>query len=125
MKRFFGTAVVGLIGAILGSFSMMLFASTHFTNVAGPGNTPPVLSAAPLTSSGGSDQERIVNAVKRVEPSVVSLLVTVNGTRVVPSDPLQQFFGGGGGAPGVPQRFQERASGSGFVYRSNGLILTN
>jgi serine protease Do len=127
MQKFFGMAVVGLSGAILGSFSMMLFASTHFTNVAGPGNTPPALSAAPLTSSGGSDQERIVNAVKRVEPSVVSLLVTVNGTRVVPSDPLQQFFGGGGGggAPGVPQRFQERASGSGFVYRSNGLILTN
>jgi S1-C subfamily serine protease len=124
MKRFFGTAVVGLIGAILGSFSMMLFASTHFTNVAGPGNTPPVVSAAALPVSGGSDQERIVNAVKRVEPSVVSLLVTVNGTRVVPSDPLQQFFGGGG-SPGVPQRFQERASGSGFVYRSNGLILTN
>ena len=30
----------------------MLFASTHFTNVAGPGNTPPVVSAAPLTSGG-------------------------------------------------------------------------
>jgi S1-C subfamily serine protease len=126
MKKFFGMAVVGLSGAILGSFSMMLFASTHFTNVAGPGNTPPALSAAPLTSSGGSDQERIVNAVKRVEPSVVSLLVTVNGTRVVPIDPFQQFFGGGGGgAQGVPQKFQEQASGSGFVYRSNGLILTN
>ena len=52
MKRFFGTAVVGLIGAILGSFSMMLFASTHFTNVAGPGNTPPVVSAAPLINGG-------------------------------------------------------------------------
>jgi serine protease Do len=125
MNRFFGTAVVGLIGAILGSFSMMLFASTHFTNVAGTGNTPPEVSAAPLTSSGGSDQERIVNAVKRVEPSVVSLLVTVNGTRVVPADPFQQFFGGGNGQAPTQQKFQERASGSGFVYRSNGLILTN
>jgi serine protease Do len=125
MNRFFGTAVVGLIGAILGSFSMMLFASTHFTNVAGPGNTPPVVSAAPLTSSGGSDQERIVNAVKRVEPSVVSLIVTVNGTRMVPADPFSQFFGGGGQGPVTQQKFQERASGSGFVYRSNGLILTN
>ena len=126
MNRFFGTAVVGLIGAILGSFSMMLFASTHFTNVAGPGNTPPVVEAAPLTSSGGSDQERIVNAVKRVEPSVVSLLVTVNGTRVVPADPFSQFFGGQNGqGPTTQQKFQERASGSGFVYRSNGLILTN
>ena len=123
--RFFGTAVVGLIGAILGSFSMMLYASSHFTNVAGPGNTPPVVNAAPLPASGGSDQERIVNAVKRVEPSVVSLLVTVNGTRVVPADPLSQFFGGGGAGPVTRQRFQERASGSGFVYRSNGLILTN
>jgi serine protease Do len=122
--RFFGTAVVGLIGAILGSFSMMLYASSHFTNVAGPGNTPPVVSAAPLPESGGSDQQRIVNAVKRVEPSVVSLLVTVNGTRVVPADPLSQFFGGGQG-PVTQQRYQERASGSGFVYRPNGLILTN
>jgi S1-C subfamily serine protease len=126
MNRFFGTAVVGLTGAILGSFSMMLFASTHFANVAGPGNTPPIVSAAPLSNSGGTDQERIVNAVKRVEPSVVSLLVTVNGTRVVPADPFQQFFGGGGGGgPTTQQKFQERASGSGFVYRSNGLILTN
>jgi serine protease Do len=125
MNRFFGTAVVGLIGAILGSFSMMLFASTHFANVAGPGNTPPVVSAAPLTSSAGSDQERIVNAVKRVEPSVVSLLVTVNGTRMVPADPFSQFFGGGGQGPVTQQKYQERASGSGFVYRSNGLILTN
>ena len=123
MNRFFGTAVVGLIGAILGSFSMMLYASTHFTSVAGPGNTPPVVSAAPITS-GGTDQERIVNAVKRIEPSVVSLLVTVNGTRMVPADPFSQFFGGGQG-PVTQQKFQERASGSGFVYRSNGLILTN
>jgi S1-C subfamily serine protease len=121
--RFFGTAVVGLTGAILGSFSMMLYASSHFTTVAGPGNTPPIVSAAPL-ESGGSDQDRIVNAVKRVEPSVVSLLVTVNGTRLVPADPFSQFFGGGAG-PVTRQRYQERASGSGFVYRSNGLILTN
>jgi S1-C subfamily serine protease len=123
--RIFGTAVVGLIGAIVGSFSMMLFASTHFANIAGPGNTPPSVSAEALPNSGGySDQDRIVNAVKRVKPSVVSLLVTVNGTRQLPTDPFQQFFGGGGG-PVVRQPFQERASGSGFVYRSDGLILTN
>ena len=39
----FGMAVVGLIGAIIGSFSMMLYASTHFAGVAGPGNTPPAV----------------------------------------------------------------------------------
>jgi len=101
---------------------MMLYASTHFAGVAGPGNTPPVVSAAPLTS-GTTDQERIVNAVKRVEPSVVALQVVVNGTQFVPTDPFSQFFGGGG--PVVPQRVQERASGSGFVYGKDGLIITN
>ena len=120
--RIFGTAVAGLVGAIIGSFSMMLYASTNFAHVAGPDHTPPVLSAAPITATG-SDQERIVAAVKRVEPSVVSLLVTVNGTRVVPLDPFSQLFGGGG--PSVRQRVQERASGSGFVYSPSGLIITN
>jgi serine protease Do len=120
----FGTAVVGLIGAIIGSFSMMLYASTHFAGVAGPGNTPPAVNAAPLSGAGTTDQVRIVNAVKRVEPSVVALQVTVNGTQVVPQDPISQFFGNGGG-PVQRQRVVERASGSGFVYSRDGLIVTN
>ena len=123
-SRFFGTAVVGLVGAIVGSFSMMLFASTHFANVAGPGNQPPSVSAAPLTSGGTSDQDRIVSAVKRVTPSVVALNVVINGTRMVPTDPFAQFFGGGQGG-GQVQRYRARASGSGFVYSRDGLIVTN
>jgi S1-C subfamily serine protease len=118
----FGTAIVGLIGAIIGSFSMMLYASTHFVGVAGPGNTPPAVQAAPITG-GTTDQDRIVNAVRRVEPSVVALQVTVNGTQVVPTDPFSQMFGGA--APYQRQRVVERASGSGFVYSRDGLIVTN
>lgn len=123
-RNVFGTAVVGLIGAIIGSFSMMIFASTHFAGIAGPGNTPPTVSAAPLPAVGGTtDQDRIVNAVKRVEPSVVALQVVVNGTQLVPVDPFAQIFGGQ--SPVTRQRVQERASGSGFVYSKDGLIITN
>lgn len=123
-SRFFGTAVVGLVGAIVGSFSMMLFASTHFANVAGPNNTPPAVSAAPLVGNGTSDQDRIVNAVKRVQPAVVAIDVTINGTRVIPADPFSQFFGGGPSV-GRVQRYHAQASGSGFVYSKSGLIVTN
>jgi S1-C subfamily serine protease len=122
-SRLLSTAMVALVGAIVGSFAMMLFASTHFAGVAGPGNTPPTLSAAPLTS-GGSDQDRIISAVKRVAPSVVALNVTVNGQQVVPNDPFSQMFGGESG-PGHVQRFKARASGSGFVWSRDGLIVTN
>ncbi|MBV8580194.1 MAG: trypsin-like peptidase domain-containing protein, partial [Candidatus Eremiobacteraeota bacterium] len=66
---------------------------------------------------------RIINAVKRVEPSVVALQVTVNGTQLVPTDPFAQMFGNG--APYQRQRVVERASGSGFVYSRDGLIITN
>lgn len=116
------TAIVALVGAIVGAFVMMLYASTHFSNIAGPDGTPPAVSAAPL-SSGGSDQDRIVNAVKRTKPSVVAIGVTVNGKQYIPVDPfLQQFYGQ---SPSIVRPFQGRASGSGFVFDDKGDIVTN
>jgi serine protease Do len=110
------------MGAIIGSFVMMLYASTHFANVAGPNHTPPAVAAAPLT--GVSDQDRIVSAVKRTKASVVAITETVNGTEVEPIDPLiQQFFGQQG--PGIERHFKGQASGSGFVYDDKGDIVTN
>jgi len=117
------TLIVGLVGAIIGSFVMMLYASTHFANVAGPNHTPPaVVAAAPL--SGVSDQDRIVSAVKRTKASVVAITETINGQEVVPVDPfVQQFFGQQG--PGVVRPYKGNASGSGFVYDTAGDIVTN
>jgi len=116
------TLVIGLVGAVIGSFVMMLYASTHFANVAGPNNTPPAVSAAPI--SGVSDQDRIVSAVKRTKASVVAITEEVNGQQVVPVDPFfQQFFGNQG--PGMVQPYRGRASGSGFVFDSEGDIVTN
>ncbi|MGB6062330.1 MAG: trypsin-like peptidase domain-containing protein [Candidatus Aquilonibacter sp.] len=121
-NRLLPTVIVGLSGAIIGSFVMMLYASTHFTNIAGPNHTPPAVAAAPL--NGVSDQDRIVSAVKRTKASVVAITETINGQQVVPIDPMiQQFFGQQG--PGIVQHYKGQASGSGFVYDNKGDIVTN
>jgi len=119
--RILPALIVGLIGAIVGSFSMMLFASTHFSGVSGPNNSPPSVQAAALPA-GSSDQDRIISAVHRVAPSVVALNVSVNGQQVVPTDPFAQFFGQQ--SPQRVQKFKARASGSGFVYSRSGTSAT-
>jgi serine protease Do len=123
-NRILPGAIVALSGAIIGSFLMMLYASTHFVAVTGPPHDPPAAVAAPLSNGGGSDQDRIINAVKRVKPSVVAIDVSINGRQYIPVDPImQQFFGQQG--PGVIQPFSAKDSGSGFVYGTQGYIVTN
>lgn len=123
-NRVLPTLIVGLVGAVIGSFLMMLYASSHFGGATGPDRTPPAVAAVPL--SGVSDQDRIVSAVKRTKSSVVAITEEVNGQQVIPADPFfQQFFGGGQGGPGIVQPYHGEASGSGFVIDSNGDIVTN
>ncbi|MGA8473814.1 MAG: trypsin-like peptidase domain-containing protein [Candidatus Cybelea sp.] len=121
-NRVLPTLIVGLVGAVIGSFLMMLYASSHFGGATGPDRTPPAIAAVPL--SGVSDQDRIVSAVKRTKSSVVAITEQVNGQQVIPADPFfQQFFGGQG--PGIVQPYRGEASGSGFVIDSSGDIVTN
>jgi serine protease Do len=108
------------IAAVVAALSMMLGACTNVSSVGD--NTPAAVSAAPITS-GTTDQDRITNAVKSVEPSVVALQVVVNGTAIVPVDPLAQALTGA--PPYLRKRVVERASGSGFIYSREGLIVTN
>jgi len=123
-NRILPAAIIALTGAVIGSFLMMLYASTHFVAVTGAPHDPPAAAAAPLSNSGGSDQERIIAAVKRVKASVVAIDVAVNGRRYIPVDPfMQQVFGQQG--PGVLQPYSAKDSGSGFVYGSQGYIVTN
>lgn len=120
----FKAFVVGVIGAALGASSMLL--------VNGGYAHSPAMSVA--AASGEDDQQQIIEAVKHVEPSVVALDVSINGTRLVPTDPFQGLFGqglglgsqfGGSDSAGTLMPFHERASGSGFVYSGSGLIVTN
>jgi serine protease Do len=121
-KRFLPTLIVGLVGAVVGSFLMMLYASSHFGGAAGPDRTPPAVAAVPL--SGVSDQDRIVSAVKRTKSSVVAIVEDINGRQRVPVDPFfQQFFGQQG--PGMERSYHGQASGSGFVIDAQGDIVTN
>jgi S1-C subfamily serine protease len=123
-NRILPAAIIALTGAVIGSFLMMLYASTHFVAVTGAPHDPPAAAAAPLSNGGGSDQERIITAVKRVKPSVVAIDVSVNGRQYIPVDPImQQFFGQQG--PGVLQPYSAKDSGSGFIYGSQGYIVTN
>ena len=122
-NRILPTIIVGLVGAVVGSFLMMLYASSHFGGATGPSGTPPAVAAVPL--SGVSDQDRIVSAVKRTKSSVVAITEQVNGQQVIPADPFfQQFFGGQQG-PGIVQPYKGEASGSGFVVDAQGDIVTN
>jgi serine protease Do len=121
-NRILPTLIVGLIGAVIGSFVMMIYAGTHFGGSAGPDRTPPAYAAMPL--SGVSDQDRIVSAVKRTKSSVVAITEEINGQQYIPADPFfQQFFGQQG--PGIVQPYKGEASGSGFVIDSSGDIVTN
>ena len=123
-NRILPTLIIGLVGAVVGSFLMMLYASSHFGGATGPDRTPPAVAAVPL--SGVSDQDRIVSAVKRTKSSVVAITEEVNGQEVIQADPFfQQFFGGQGGGPNIVQPYKGEASGSGFVIDGRGDIVTN
>jgi serine protease Do len=120
VKLIAGAIACGVIGAAVNS--------AYVADTAHARGTSKGAASSVAYAAGEDDQQRIVDAVRHTEPSVVALEVSQNGNMVVPNDPFAQFFGNGfGGMPGgdrlVP--YNQRSSGSGFVYSPSGLIVTN
>ena len=96
---------------------------------------PSALAQSPAASAVLSRQSFVAEAVRRTGPAVVTIdterTVVVPGRQSLPPFPfmdplLRQFFGlpqGGGSIP--PSQRTERGQGSGFIYDSTGLLLTN
>lgn len=84
---------------------------------------------SPVTDAAtAGDENFIVAAVQRVGPAVVRIDASRTVRAGVPDimdDPFfRDFFGRRGGAPPGSERVQE-GSGSGFIIREDGVILTN
>jgi S1-C subfamily serine protease len=96
---------------------------------------PPALAQSSAALAVLSRQSFVAEAVRRTGPAVVTIdterTVVVPGRQSLPPFPfmdpmLRQFFGlpqGGGTIP--PSQRTERGQGSGFIYDSSGLLLTN
>jgi serine protease Do len=113
--------LVGLIGVLVGAALVTNWQSiaTHKAGSDAASVSPAVTTAtAAYAAALHSDdlEQRIIEAVKRTEPSVVLIRSTVHGQQI---DPFSQFFGNGAnGAPTEP--FTAHASGSGFIFKQEG-----
>ncbi len=110
------TLLVGAVGVLVGAALVTNWQSLRATH--NPVAVAPAASAAYAAALHSDDlEQRIIEAVKRAEPSVVLIRSTLHGQQI---DPFSQFFGqsGPGGAQGEP--FIAHASGSGFIFRKDG-----
>ncbi len=104
----------GLCGALLGGCGLELPRLPGLPERGQPPATGPKVSDAPPAAPLQPGSSFIVEAVEKVGPAVVRI-DTVK--RVI--NPLGGLFGGG------PSIQQQQGQGSGFITRSDGVILTN
>ena len=107
--------IVGLVGVLVGAALVTNWQSLSNHNSVSVG---PVASTAYAAALHSDDlEQRIIEAVKHAEPSVVLIRSTLRGQQI---NPFNDFFGGTGGPNGGPEPFIARASGSGFIFKRLG-----
>jgi serine protease Do len=113
---------VGLVGVLVGAALVTNWQgiAAHRTASDAVGVAPPITSdSAAYAAALHSDdlEQRIIEAVKRTEPSVVLIRSTIHGQQI---DPFSQYFGNGGPDGQQTEPFTAHASGSGFIFKEDG-----
>ena len=114
-------ALIGLVGVLVGAALVTNWQGlAHRTASDSSAAVPQAITSATAAYAASlhSDdlEQRIIEAVKHTEPSVVLIRSTVHGQQI---DPFSQFFGNGGGG-GQSEPFTAHASGSGFIFKQDG-----
>jgi len=114
-KSNFSALLAGLAGVLVGA---ALVTNWQTFSKHQPTAVSPVTTTAYAAVLHSDDlEQRIIEAVKRAEPSVVLIRSTIRGQQI---NPFNDFFGGTGGPGGGSEPFIARASGSGFIFKRDG-----
>ena len=123
-NRVLPTLIIGLVGAVIGSFRDDALREHAFYQRR-RARTIRRRRSPRRRSRGVSDQDRIVSAVKRTKASVVAITEDSQRPASRSGRPVHPAVFRAASGPGIVQPYRGQASGSGFVFDSNGDIVTN